>query len=158
MNNRFTVVTGSVPSGPASDQVLRLTLRDTINMALRYDLGAIESGQNAQIARGQRLLALSVTVEYRVDLDRRSHSLDAIHEYQRVRRRDGATQWGVFYDAEIPGRYLDSFLVDSWAEHQRQHDRFIVADRKLEDRVSQYVLEPPKIRHFIYAERESSFR
>jgi len=99
-----------------------------------------------------------VTVEYRVDLDRSSHFLDAIHEYQRVRRRDGATQWGVFYDAEIPGRYLESFLVDSWAEHQRQHDRFTVADRKLEDRVSQYVLEPPKIRHFIYAERESSFR
>lgn len=64
----------------------------------------------------------------------------------------------MFYDAEIPGRYLESFLVDSWAEHQRQHDRFTVADRKLEDRVSEYVLEPPKIRHFIYAERESSFR
>jgi outer membrane protein TolC len=54
-----TVVTGSVPSGPASDQVLPLTLRDAISMALRYNLGAIESGQNAQIARGQRLLALS---------------------------------------------------------------------------------------------------
>jgi outer membrane protein TolC len=52
-------VTGSVPSGPASDQVLRLTLRDAINMALRYNLGAIESGENVQIARGQRLLALS---------------------------------------------------------------------------------------------------
>jgi len=54
-----TVVSGSVPSGPASDQVLQLTLRDAIKMALRYNLGAIESGQNAQIARGQRLLALS---------------------------------------------------------------------------------------------------
>jgi len=52
-------VTGSVPSGPTSDQVLRLTLRDAVNMALRYNLGAIESGQNTQIARGQRLLALS---------------------------------------------------------------------------------------------------
>jgi outer membrane protein TolC len=52
-------VTGSVPSGPASDQVRQLTLRDAVNMALRYNLGAIESGQNAQIARGQRLLALS---------------------------------------------------------------------------------------------------
>ena len=53
------VVNGSVPSGPASDQVLQLSLRDAINMALRYNLGAIESGENAQIARGQRLLALS---------------------------------------------------------------------------------------------------
>jgi outer membrane protein TolC len=54
-----TAVTGSVPSGLASDQVLQLTLRDAVNMALRYNLGAIESGANAQIARGQRLLALS---------------------------------------------------------------------------------------------------
>src|ERR1700741_3247761 len=54
-----TTVTGSVPSGPASDQVLHLTLREAVNMALRYNLGAIESGENAQIARGQRLIALS---------------------------------------------------------------------------------------------------
>jgi outer membrane protein TolC len=54
-----TTVLGSVPSGPATDQVVQLTLRDAIKMALRYNLGAIESGQNAQIARGQRLLALS---------------------------------------------------------------------------------------------------
>jgi len=54
-----TTVLGSVPSGPASDELVQLTLRDAIKMALRYNLGAIESGQNAQIARGQRLLALS---------------------------------------------------------------------------------------------------
>jgi outer membrane protein TolC len=58
-NAQNAVVTGSVPSGPASDQALELTLRDAIKMALRYNLGAIESGQNVQIARGQRLLALS---------------------------------------------------------------------------------------------------
>jgi outer membrane protein TolC/anti-anti-sigma regulatory factor len=52
-------VLGSVPSGPATDQVVQLTLRDAVNTALRYNLGAIESEQNAQIARGQRLLALS---------------------------------------------------------------------------------------------------
>jgi outer membrane protein TolC len=54
-----TGVIGSVPSGPASTEVLRLTLRDAINMALRYNLGAIESGENTQITRGQRLIALS---------------------------------------------------------------------------------------------------
>ena len=54
-----TSVTGSVPSGAASTEVLRLTLQDAINMALRYNLGAIESGENVQITRGQRLIALS---------------------------------------------------------------------------------------------------
>jgi len=54
-----TAVAGSVPRGPATDQVVQLTLRDAVNAALRYNLGAIEGGENAQIARGQRLLALS---------------------------------------------------------------------------------------------------
>jgi outer membrane protein TolC len=56
---QYTGVTGSVPSGQATNEVLRLTLRDAVNMALRYNLGAIESAQNARIARGQRLIALS---------------------------------------------------------------------------------------------------
>jgi len=50
---------GSVPSGTASSEVLHLTLRDAIIRALRYNLGQIESGENARIARGQRLRALS---------------------------------------------------------------------------------------------------
>jgi outer membrane protein TolC len=54
-----TAINGSVSSGPATDQVIRLTLQDAIKMALKYNLGAIETGENAQIARGQRLLALS---------------------------------------------------------------------------------------------------
>src|SRR5262249_29541080 len=50
---------GSVPSGTATNEVLHLTLRDAINRAIRYNLGQIESGENARIARGQRLRALS---------------------------------------------------------------------------------------------------
>ncbi len=50
---------GSVPSGPATNEVLHLSLRDAITMALRYNLGQIEAGENARIARGQRLRALS---------------------------------------------------------------------------------------------------
>ncbi|HTC94697.1 MAG TPA: TolC family protein [Terriglobales bacterium] len=49
----------SVPSGPATTEVLHLTLRDAIAQALRYNLASIESGENARIARGQRLIALS---------------------------------------------------------------------------------------------------
>jgi outer membrane protein TolC len=54
-----TGVTGSVPSGPASQEVIRLTLHDAVKMALRYNLGAIESAENTRNARGQRLIALS---------------------------------------------------------------------------------------------------
>jgi outer membrane protein TolC len=54
-----SALTGSVPSGPASNEVLRFTLRDAITRGLRYNLATIESGENARIARGRRLLALS---------------------------------------------------------------------------------------------------
>ncbi len=50
---------GSIPSGPATNSVLQLTLSEAINQAVRYNLGAIESDENARAARGQRLLALS---------------------------------------------------------------------------------------------------
>jgi len=94
-----------------------------------------------------------VTIEYRVDPQKVPEFLDALHDYQRIRRRDGAMRWGIFYDAENPGVYLEDFVVGSWAEHTRQHDRFTVADRKFEERVLSLVLESPKARHLVYANR-----
>jgi outer membrane protein TolC len=55
----FSPSLASIPSGPATNEVVHLTLRDAINMALRFNLGGIESGENTRIARGQRLHALS---------------------------------------------------------------------------------------------------
>lgn len=54
-----TYVSGSVPSGSATGEVLHLTLHDAIDRALRYNLATIEGGEHARTARGQRLVALS---------------------------------------------------------------------------------------------------
>jgi hypothetical protein len=37
--------------------------------------------------------------------------------------RDNAYTWGVDCDAEAANRYLETFLVHSWAEHLRQNER-----------------------------------
>src|SRR5215469_8296136 len=58
--NQPSVNFGSVPSGTATNEILHLTLRNAIDRAVRYNLGEIEIGENARIARGQRLRALSV--------------------------------------------------------------------------------------------------
>jgi outer membrane protein TolC len=50
---------GSVPTGAATRDVRHLTFADAIEMALRYNLGAVESAESARAARGQRLQALS---------------------------------------------------------------------------------------------------
>jgi MFS family permease len=91
-----------------------------------------------------------VTIEYVVDPAHRRAFLHAIHEYQAIRRRDGASQWGVFRDIERQDVYLETFQVSSWAEHLRQHDRVTRADQDLEDRLRRTVRAEPAIRHLVY--------
>src|ERR1700722_10967646 len=50
---------GSVPTGAASSTPLALTLRDAIDRGLKANLGLLVSGSASEIARGQRLHALS---------------------------------------------------------------------------------------------------
>ena len=65
-----------------------------------------------------------ITVKYVIDPAKAHDFLHYMYRYERIRRRDGATEWGVFADTESPAVYLETFLVDSWAEHERQHERF----------------------------------
>jgi hypothetical protein len=91
-----------------------------------------------------------VTIEYVVDPAHRRAFLHTIHEYATVRRRDGASSWGVFRDIERPDVYLETFQVSSWAEHLRQHDRVTRADQELEDRLRRTITAEPAVRHLVY--------
>ena len=92
-----------------------------------------------------------VTIEYAVIPKRTAEFVDAMQEYGRMRRRDGAYWWGIFRDTEVADRYLETFLVNSWAEHLRQHERPTQADRELEGRIYSYLAGAPAVRHLIYA-------
>ena len=92
-----------------------------------------------------------VTVEYEIEAKDSDEFLAALEEFSRVRRRDGAARWGVYYDTEHPTLYLETFTVESWAEHLRQHDRLTQADRAVEERLHRFEAKPAKVRHFIYA-------
>jgi MFS family permease len=94
-----------------------------------------------------------VTVEYLVDPRRGHEFARAMKAVRRIRRRDGAIRWGLYEDTAQPGRYLETFVVDSWAEHLRQHERVTVSDREMEARARAFHqgLEPPKITHLIAA-------
>jgi predicted MFS family arabinose efflux permease len=96
-----------------------------------------------------------VTVEYDVDPQAEAGFLQSMHRYERIRRRDGAYRWGVFRDIENANRYLESFLVVSWAEHLRQHQRSTRADRAVEEAVHNYVHGEPVVRHLLYVATKS---
>jgi quinol monooxygenase YgiN len=94
-----------------------------------------------------------VTVEYRIHPQNRAAFLKAIGRLEQQRRRDGAYAWGLFEDAAEEGRILETFLVESWMEHLRQHERVTNADRVVQEAVRRFHIHgAPKVTHYIAAE------
>lgn len=96
-----------------------------------------------------------VTVEYEIEATNSDEFLAALEKFSRVRRRDGASRWGVYYDTEHPNHYVETFIVDSWGEHLRQHTRLTQADREIEERVHRLAAKPTRVGHFLYARRKN---
>jgi Transmembrane secretion effector len=93
-----------------------------------------------------------VTVEYRVEAQLADAFLRAMRKYERVRRRDGASRWGLYRDLERADVYLETFIVPSWAEHLRQHARLTRGDSALAEVIATNIQSEPIVRHLIHAE------
>jgi quinol monooxygenase YgiN len=144
----FSLITASIGTAVCPILVLISRLPDT-----PVDLGAWDHWGKPMLvgdvdpSQGPVL----VTVEYEVDPKKSDEFLEALHKFARVRRRDGASRWGVYRDTEHPAHYLETFIVESWAEHLRQHERLTSADRDLEENVRRFEAKAIKVRHLIYA-------
>lgn len=92
-----------------------------------------------------------VTIEYRVDPARVPEFFAAMQDMRRIRRRDGAIHWGLYEDVAAPGFVTETFTVESWLEHLRQHDRVTNADRVQQDAVRAFQIgdTPPLVRHMV---------
>lgn len=95
-----------------------------------------------------------VMVEYRIDPKNHETFKSVLRELSQIRRRDGGRHWELYRDTADPSRYVETFLVASWAEHLRQHARVTVADREVEERVRALHIgeTPPVVSHFINAD------
>ena len=94
-----------------------------------------------------------VAIEYHVEPDQAAAFVKAMREFGRVRRRDGASRWGIYRDVEQADRYVETFIVSSWAEHLRQHERLTRADRDVEEHLQRYTRGAPSVRHLIAIRR-----
>lgn len=92
-----------------------------------------------------------ILIEYNVEKHHRTAFLHAIDELSQERRRDGAYGWGVTEDSADPEKIVEWFMVESWAEHLRQHKRVSQADADLQGTVLAYHVGPekPVVRHFL---------
>ena len=68
---------------------------------------------------------------------------------------DGAYTWGVYEDTSESGRFLETFLVESWLEHMRQHERVTNADRVLQEETLRFVSGAPRVDHFIASRKDT---
>jgi MFS family permease len=92
-----------------------------------------------------------IMIEYRVAAGARTEFLATIHRLSGARRRDGAYSWGVAEDAANPALMVEWFMVESWAEHLRQHRRVAQADADLQAGLLRFHTgaEAPRVRHFL---------
>jgi hypothetical protein len=98
-----------------------------------------------------------ITAEYRVAAENAAAFVAAM---QRVAnsRRTGGRRWALYQDGADPERFLEIYLVSSWAEHLLQHAaRLTVSDRAAEDTALSLTSQPPIVSHlFVPAEEDES--
>lgn len=92
-----------------------------------------------------------IQVEYRIRKADRPAFLAALRRLSIERRRDGAYAWGITEHSADPERVMEWFLVESWAEHLRQHQRVSQADADLQAEAVRYHVGPgrPEVHHFL---------
>lgn len=97
---------------------------------------------------------VAVEIAYRIRPEDADAFLDAIGEMRAPRQRDGASVWRVYRDLSDPTRFVERFIVGSWADYLHQRARHTLADQTLEARVRAFVPEGQAITtaHYI-AER-----
>jgi MFS family permease len=94
-----------------------------------------------------------VSVRYQAQPGKEDELISRLRQVRYGRRRTGATSWRAWRDASEPGVILEQFVVASWAEHQRQHERITRRDQDRLDQVQTLTAEGtrPAVTHWLTA-------
>ncbi len=95
-----------------------------------------------------------VTVAYRVPPASQREFTQAMTKVERDRRRSGAERWGLFRDLTDTDRFVETFVVETWAEHLRQHQRRTRTADVLMGQIRQFVEGDVEVAHLVSAYSE----
>jgi MFS family permease len=92
-----------------------------------------------------------IQIEYRVRSQDRPPFIQALKRLSAERRRDGAYAWGIVEHTKEPELLMEWFLVESWAEHLRQHHRVSQSDADLQGELLKFHIGPdkPVVHHYL---------
>jgi MFS family permease len=79
-----------------------------------------------------------ILVDYQVGPEDREEFVVTMEQLSLVRRRAGAARWSLLEDARRPGRFLESFVVPSWAGYLLQRTRYTALDLRTFDAVTAF--------------------
>ena len=96
-----------------------------------------------------------VSVEYWAQPRLEDQLMTALQRTRFSRRRTGATSWRAWQDASDPSRILEQFVVASWDEHLRQHERVTKRDQGRLDRIRELTdpAHPVTVTHWLAVTR-----
>jgi len=91
---------------------------------------------------------LMISQEYRIDPTRAADFELLMHEVGGIRRRTGATFWGLFVDVAVEGKYAEYFIVETGLDARRMHGRMTDPERETMSRAhSFHTIGPVPITH-----------
>lgn len=94
-------------------------------------------------------VAVMITLEYAINPERFREFEELMHEVGAIRRRSGATFWGLFVEGPMRATYFEYFVVESGLDARRMHDRMTDPERELMGRAHAFHLkgERPTAQH-----------
>jgi MFS family permease len=101
-----------------------------------------------------------VTASYDVAPGNEEAFLAYSDRLKHFRQRTGGMRWGLFVDEQKSGRYLETFLVETWEEHERQHVRATEHDANLLEQLDGLLVPGThrEVHHYLTAPPQSHRR
>ncbi len=91
-----------------------------------------------------------ITIEYVVTPSNRKAFTLFINKLGEIRRRNGAYLWHVFHNTDNPTKIIEIFMVESWLEHLRQHQRTTQDEQALQQQIETITTNMErKISHYL---------
>ncbi|MEQ4921871.1 MFS transporter [Proteus hauseri] len=87
-----------------------------------------------------------VCVHYQIEEKEHAEFLNLMKKLKVIRLRDGGYSWGLFALSETTNEFIETFMVSSWAEHLRQHDRATIDDKQLQQQLDK-IISKKKVTH-----------
>jgi MFS family permease len=125
LNTGLLVLAGGLVVGGAATVRLLLPRPGEIDVTPAEAMPPLDAGPEGTTG------PVLVTVTYDVAPGSEAAFLAQSRRLRNFRRRTGAFDWRMYEDEAISRRYLETYLVGSWEEHERQHARATRRDAAL---------------------------